>query len=163
MFMLAMAGVSALQAGLQFGQSRKAARAGERNAQIQAASQRIAADQQRRQEFRRERIRRAQMEQAAVSTGTGGSSGLLGAQSALGSLIGGTQAGTNFAELSSNLISANNQQAANAQFRSQMIGAIGGIAKAGVSFAQAGGFSTIFGQNDDVFSAGGPDPFETGF
>lgn len=149
-------GVSAIQGVLGAGEASKQRKLAREQQRVQVASEQVAANQQRRQEFRRERVRRAQMEQAAQATGTVGSSGLLGAQSALGSLIGGTQAQTRFGELSSNLISANQQAAANSQFRSQMINAVGGLVQGGLSAAGSFGGG---GSKPDVFDLGGTDPF----
>lgn len=154
----------AISAATAYGQSRQAStqrKMQRENQRVQEVSESVSRNQQRRQQFRRERIRRAQLEQQAQTTGTGGSSGLLGAQSAIGALAGGTQAGERFGELSANIISANNQRAADAAFRSQVIGAVGGLAQTGVGAAR--GFSGGGNQGDVFDFDEGVDPFETGF
>jgi hypothetical protein len=100
---------------------------------ISATQQRIDASRQARSNLRQERIRRAQIEQAAVNTGTSGSSGELGSSSAIGTFAGATQAATRQQESFANRISQNNQAVADSRFRAQIAGGITDLFSSGVS------------------------------
>lgn len=149
---LALTAVSAV-AGVQ--QQRKASRAAKRSAREQEKAQqqqRALQHQQRREEqreqLRAERIRRAQIQQAAMNTGTYGSTGLLGAQSSISSQFGSNMGSLAGMAMHGDAIGAFNQNAANYMTQSNqhmananMWGQVGSLSSA--AFSATGGFSAL--------------------
>lgn len=84
--------------------------------------------QNRRQQVRDERVRRAQIMQGSQNTGASQSSGELGSTSALGTLISSNVASLSRQENSSNAISSWTQSAADHDLSSQQWSGIGSIA-----------------------------------
>ncbi len=109
---------------------------------IEGAQTENNAVESRRQRIRENRIRRAQMLAAAENTGTTGSSGQIGAVSALNTNLGGLVANAAGNTQANKSISSNLQRAANFQTQSNTIGAWTNTIQQGFS-----GFSTIFDQN----------------
>lgn len=110
----------------------------------------------KRQQLREERIRRAQIEQASVNQGVGGSSGEAGAISALG-----VQAGTNIGainqgQMAAQGISNSMTSAAQSQQKAQIAGGVASLA--GTIFSGSGGFETIFGTGTTINP---PPPIQT--
>lgn len=104
---------------------RKARNAQQDAADTQSAQQKQEQLDQQRQQIRQQRIRTAQIQQAAANTGTSMSSSEAGSTSAIG-----TNAGANIATLSSrmntaNAISSDNQKAANSMASAGTWNAIG--------------------------------------
>lgn len=128
--------------------ARDAAAAQKRMAREQEAVNAQRAAQERRQQIREERVRRAQILQSSENLGTGGSSGEFGALSSLTSTLS-SNIGANTSSLASaSRISALSQQSADAQSRglqaqntAQMWGQVSGFGKS--IFSQAGGFNTL--------------------
>lgn len=155
---LAIIGLSVAAAGtvLNYSQQKKSQRlqekaAGEQrkaNAQ-QSALQDQQSAQERRQQVREERVKRAQIMNQAALTGTGGSSGELGATAGMSSQLGSNMGFNQSMILGGQQISGFMQNSANYQTqaqsasnRGQMFGQIGGLGSS--LFAQAGGWKTIF-------------------
>ena len=104
-------------------QARKQAKAEKEGRDIDLAQGEINNAQARRQAAREKRIRLARLKSSSENTGTGGSSGLLGAQSALGASFGGVLADQSTAQNSAEGLTAASQRAADARSRSAAIGA----------------------------------------
>lgn len=115
--------------------------------EVRAQNMQRAADE-RRQQAREERVRRARIEQSAENSGTSGSSGELGALGALSTNFSVNQ-GTNIGAQASaqrqsifNTAAAGYQSAAQQnQFNSQVWGQVSSFG--GSIFQQAGGFNTL--------------------
>lgn len=122
---VAVAGASAYE---QAKQSKAAAKDRKEAGKVSQAEQAAAQNQSRRQQIREERVRRAQITQASVNTGVSGSSGELGSQSALGSLISGNIAAGSRQQNSANAIGSLQQSAADKDLKGAMWGAVGGVA-----------------------------------
>lgn len=95
---------------------------------VSQAETTIQRNENRRQQIREERVRRAQVLQGSQNTGVSESSGELGATSALGTLIGSNVATQARQANSSNAISSWNQSAANSDLASQQWAGIGNVA-----------------------------------
>lgn len=108
-------------------QAKSAAKERKKAGQISQAEQAAQQTQNRRQQLREERVRRAQITQASVNTGVSGSSGELGSQSALGSLISGNLAASSRQQASANVIGDAMQSAADSDVSAAKYGAISGI------------------------------------
>lgn len=108
-------------------QASAAAKDRKRAGQVSQAEQAAQQTANRRQQIREERVRRAQIVQSSVNTGVSGSSGELGSQSALGSLISGNVAATSRQVNSSAAIGNLQQNAADADLKGATWGAIGSI------------------------------------
>jgi len=95
--------------------SKDAARAQNRANDVATAEGQVQDINARRQRARQERIRRSQIQQAAVNTGTTGSSGSLGAQSALATNVAAANASSRGSQLSAQGITNFQNQAAQYQ------------------------------------------------
>lgn len=155
---LAIVGLAVAAAGtvLSYTQQQRAQRqqeqaAGEQrkgNAQ-QSALQGQQAAQERRQQVREERVKRAQIMNQATLTGTGGSSGELGAtagmSSQLGSNIGFNQSAIQGGQAITGFMQKSADYQTQAQSSSNLGGMFGQVAGLGSGlFQQAGGWKTIF-------------------
>lgn len=109
-------------------QAKAAAKDRKKAGQVSQAEQAAQQTQNRRQQIREERVRRAQITQASVNTGVSGSSGELGSQSALGSLISGNLAATTRQQNSANAIGSFSQSAADKDVSAAGWGAVSGAA-----------------------------------
>lgn len=125
--------VSAATTISQASQARKAARAQREAGEINAAGQAIEDRTARRRALRESRIRRAIIENSAAQSGALGSSGLIGATSALESNTGASIANQESQRLTSEAIGRQNQIAADAESRFDQIGAFGKLVNQGVS------------------------------
>lgn len=112
---------------VSYDQNKKAQAAQEEAKEISSAQQKAEAIRARRQSARQARVRRAQIEQAAANTGTGGSSGELGAVSAIASQQAGVASYLTGSEVAASAISAQNQRAADSNFRSQLSGQVASL------------------------------------
>lgn len=106
----------------------------------------------RRQQIREERVRRATILQSSENTGVTASSGQLGAMSALGAQVGNNISNINRQESSANTITNLNQSAANADYRGSQAAQIGSFA--GTVFGTAASYR--------LSSTGGTTPATTG-
>lgn len=112
--------VSAVGTAVSYDQNKRSVAAQKEGREINSAQQRAADIRQRRNQARQARVRRAQILQSSANTGTGGSSGELGAMSSLQSK---QDAGSSFlfgSEVAASAISSSNQRAADSQFRSNL-------------------------------------------
>lgn len=148
--------ISAGSAAVSYTQQRKAGKDAERSAQEQrkaraeqSAMQTQQFQNERRQQLREERIRRAQIMNSAAQTGTAGGSGEMGALGALSTNLGANMGQNQSMLQSGQLITGFNQRAADFSSMAQshnnkasMWGNIGGLGQN--MFNQAGGFKTIF-------------------
>lgn len=125
--------VGAASSVAQAAQARKAARAQEEAGEISSAQQEIQDRVERRKVAREARIRRAIIEQSAVTSGAEGSSGELGAKSALDSNVAASFANQSSQRAASQGITRQNQIAADAESRFDTIGAFGGLVQQGLS------------------------------
>ena len=129
-------------------QQKKAGAAQEEAQDISTAQQKSVDLANRRQQIREERIRRAQIEQAAANQGAGGSSGEAGAISAIGSQVGSNIAsisqGQKAAEGIGNAMSA----AAGSTQRAQVAQGVANLS--GTIFQASGGFDSIFGGGSGI-------------
>jgi hypothetical protein len=113
---------------------------------VQQAEQTAVKNDNRRQQIREERVRRASIIQASQNTGVSESSGQLGATSALGSLISGNLASTSRQANSSNAIGGHLQSATNLDAKVSTWGQIGAFS------------SSIFGMAAGSAASGGGSP-----
>lgn len=113
---------------VSYDQNKRSMAAQEESQEISSAQQKSEAIRARRQSARQARVRRAQIEQAAANTGTGGSSGELGAVSAIASQQAGVASYFAGSEVAASAISAQNQRAADSAFRSQLAGQVANLA-----------------------------------
>lgn len=130
---------------------RNVSRANSENKKTQAEQKALNAQKaanERRQQIREERVRRAQVEQSAENTGVAGSSGELGAVSGLTTQLG-ANIGTNLGQLQG-VQNINNYSQAAADFstaanrnQSDASSAASIFSLAGNVFQGAGGFSTL--------------------
>jgi len=112
-------------------QAQDAAASDRRKAAKQTAKQReLAAQEQRRQKAREERVRRAQIIQSAASTGTTGSSGELGAIGSIGTQF---QAGAGFAANQAALGASASSYLQRASDRDTSAGMFGLVADLGIT------------------------------
>lgn len=102
----------------------------------------------KRQQLREERIRRAQIEQASVNQGVGGSSGEAGAISALGVQTGTNIGAINQGQMAAQSISNSMTSAAQSTQKAQIAGGVASLA--GTVFSGAGGFNTIFSSDTSI-------------
>lgn len=113
-------------------QARKATKARRESQAIQTAGENIRDKMARRRAAKEERIRRARLVQASTTGGTTGSSGEIGATSALGANFASATAQQSASRGISQGISAANARGADAQSRGATIGAFGKIAQQGL-------------------------------
>jgi hypothetical protein len=135
-------GVTADGADKQRKAAHKSMAAQEKIQSEQRASNAASSARERRQQIREERVRRARVEQAAVNTGVAGSSGELGALSALSTNLN-SNIGANLGRIqTADNISIFQQDAANAQDQARSAGnymQLGqSIFNIGMSFAGGG-------------------------
>ena len=101
-----------------------------------------------RKKIREERLRRAKIVQQSINTGVSGSSGELGAVSALGTNVGDVVGASRGASVAADRVSALNQKAADHTFKANQIGHTVGLFNAGI-----GTFGKIVGSgNSNLFS-----------
>lgn len=131
----------------------RAAREQERANGVTIAQQAQQAAQERRQQIREERIKRASILQQSENMGTANSSGETGALGGMKTHLGSNLGFNQSAIMAGQQISGFNQNAANfmqsaqtAQGRAGMWGQVSGIG--GNIFGQAGGWQTLFGNNN---------------
>lgn len=125
--------VSAATGIAQAAQARKAAKAQREASEISAAGQAVQDRVARRRALRETRIRRAIIENSAAQSGALGSSGVIGATSALESNTGASIANQESQRLTSVAIGRQNQIAAQAESKFDQIGAFGKIVNQGIS------------------------------
>lgn len=140
---LAVAGASAYE---QNKQAKEAAKERKQANKVAQAEQSAVKNDNRRQQIREERVRRASIIQASQNTGVSESSGQLGATSALGSLISGNLASSSRQANSSNAIGGHLQKATNYDAKAATWGQIG-------SFS-----SSIFGMAAGAAASGNDSP-----
>lgn len=125
--------VTAASTVAQVAQARKSAKAQKEARAQSTAGQMIQDRAERRRAMRDARVRQAMIENSAVTSGAEGSSGEIGATSALNSNLGSSVANQTSQQLTAQGISAANQRAADAQSRFDTIGAFGKVANQGLS------------------------------
>lgn len=145
--------VAAGSAYMQYKQGQKAARLQKKAAATSSAEQRAQQQAALRQQVRAERVRKAQIIQASQNDGVTNSSGSLGAQSSLGSMIEGNIASLTRQGNTATAISGYNQGAADATARGNMWGQIGSVASSVGSYAMGTksfktGMGDLFGTGD---------------
>lgn len=113
-------------------QQRKAAAAQKESGAINTASGEAENIAARRRAAREARIRRGRLRAAAQSTGTSGSSGLAGAESALQSNLGAAIAGQRTQELAARGLTAASQRVADAKSNAAIFNAWAGVAMEGL-------------------------------
>lgn len=120
----------------------KSASAQREAGRISSAQQRIEDRNTRREQARQERIRRAQILQSGEALGTTGSSTESGAISSLSTQVSANSARLEGQSTAAQAITAQNQNAANAQ----VVGTLGrGVQTLGSqAFSEAGGFDELF-------------------
>ena len=122
-------------------ESRKAGKAQRQSMEIQQRQADIQAARSRYATVRQSRMTRGAMEQAAVSQGVSGSSGILGAAAGLQAATA-SELGTSLTlQGLSQQATAANQAAASAQSNAAIWGAVGGLS--GSIFSDLGGFGTL--------------------
>lgn len=124
-------------------QQSKARRARAEAGRVQGASETVRNRLERRRLARQERIRRARLVSEAESSGATGSSGLIGAQSALGANFGASVAGQTAQTLATRGVSAALQREADAVSRSAQISGFTSLVNKGISLGADAG---IFGE-----------------
>ena len=151
--------ISAGGAIMSYQQQQKAQSASQRAARDQRRAQGVAtaqnaqqAAQERRQQIREERIKRASILQQSENTGTATSSGEVGSLGGMQTHLGANLGFNQGAFMAGQQISGFNQSSANhmqtaqsAQGRAGMWGQVSSIG--GSIFGQAGGWQTLFGNN----------------
>ena len=113
-------------------QARKAAKARREATAVSTAGENVRDKIARRRGAKEERLRRARLIQASTAGGTEGSSGEIGATSALGANFGAAVASQSMQRGVSQGITAANQKAADATSKGKMIGAWGDLAVEGL-------------------------------
>ena len=122
-------------------ESRKAGKAQRQSMEIQQRQADIQAARSRYATVRQSRMTRGAMEQAAVSQGVSGSSGILGAAAGLQAATA-SELGTSLTlQGLSQQATAANQAASSAQSNAAIWGTVGGLS--GSIFSDLGGFSTL--------------------
>ena len=122
---LAVAAGSAYQAQKQ---SKEAASERKKASNISRAEGESQSAENRRQQIREERVRRATIMQSSENTGVTASSGELGSLSVLGSQVGGNIANISRQDFSAGAITNLNQSAANADYKANQAAQIGQFA-----------------------------------
>lgn len=134
---LAVTGASAIA---QQRQARKQASAEREGRAIEGAMGEINNMSARRKAARERRIKMARLNASANASGVQGSSGQVGAQSALGASFGGAMAGQQTGLQAAQGISAANQRAADARSRSNSIKLWTGVAQKSIGIADDAGW-----------------------
>lgn len=145
---LAALAVASASTVYSIAEQRKAGKAQQEGQDIATAQQKSVDLANRRQQLREERIRRAQIEQAASNQGAGGSSGEAGAISALGSQMGANIASINQGQLAASGISNAMSRAAGATQRAQVAQGVANLS--GTIFQASGGFESVFGGGSGI-------------
>ena len=140
--------VSMASTAYSISENRQAAKKQQEAQDISTAQQKSVDLANRRKQIREERIRRAQIEQAASNQGAGGSSGEAGAISALGSQVGSNIASISQGQVAATGISNAMSRAASATQRSQVAQGVASLS--GTIFQASGGFGSIFGGESGV-------------
>lgn len=122
-----LAAVSLTSTVASMSQQRKAAKAQGKIRNEEAARNTAQQMQERRQQVREERIKRARVMQASENTGTSGSSGEAGAITSIGSQLGANLGFNQGMIESGRRISQYSQEAADAQGRASMFGTLAGM------------------------------------
>lgn len=117
----------------QVAQARKAERAQREARAVSSAGQEIQDRAARRRAIREARVRQAIIEQSAVSSNATGSSGEIGATSALQANLGSSIANQESQRLTAEGITAANDRAAQAESRFEQIGAFNKVVQKGLS------------------------------
>lgn len=125
---------------MQQRQARKEASAQREGRAVEGALGEINNMKARRQAARERRIRVARLTSSANASGVQGSSGQIGAQSALGASFGGAMAGQQTSLMGAQGISAANQRAADARSRSNSIKLWTGLAQKSIGIANDAGW-----------------------
>lgn len=132
--------------GLAYGvdQQEKSASKQRESGRVQRASQKSSDRQALRQRERELRIRQAQLAQAASSTGTGVSSGAIGAASSLNTQYSALQGSLLGQQNAMEAVGQLNDSAAKSQFKSQVGFQVSALASS--AFTQSNAFQNIFAQ-----------------
>ena len=120
--------VSTISSVEQHQQASNVADEREEQVAIRGAEEEVRLAGQRRRNTRERLVREARIRQSAANTGTTGSSGELGSLSILSTNVAANAANVNRGVLTSGALTASAQSEANSIFRSQIAGAVGGIA-----------------------------------
>jgi len=139
---LIAAAVGGTAAGME--ESRKSASQQKDANEQQMNAQKAADADMRRQKFREERVKRAQILQFAEGTGASASSGVEGATSSLGTQVGSSVAFQFGQQQAAQDIGAKRQDAADSAFKSQLFGTVGNLATS--AFTQTDTFKSIFAE-----------------
>ena len=140
--------VSMASTAYSISENRQAAKKQQEAQDISTAQQKSVDLANRRKQIREERIRRAQIEQAAANQGAGGSSGEAGAISALGSQMGANIASINQGQMAAAGISNAMSAAAGHGQKAQVAQGVASLS--GTIFQGAGGFDSIFSSGSGV-------------
>lgn len=121
--------------------------------EISSAQQKQQEAEQRRQAIREQRVRQAQIEQAASNTGSSGSSGEVGAVSGTQTVTGANIAFGQSTALAAQGTSAQMQNAANASLKGQIAGGIAGLGSSAIGLGmQMGAADALFSSKTSVDS-----------
>lgn len=148
---IASLAVSAVGTYMTIKEQQKAVRLQRQANAVSKAEQDAQVAMQRRAQVRQERVRRAEIIASATDSGVGMSSGMLGATSAVGSLVEGNIANISRNKVSSDTANMFNQQAADAQGQARTYQAIASLGGETASFLfrnssdVQGDFHKIFG------------------
>ena len=140
--------VSAASTAYSISENRQAGKKQQEAQDISTAQQKSVDLANRRQQIREERIRRAQIEQAAANQGAGGSSGEAGAISALGAQVGSNIASINQGQVAAAGISNAMSAAAGHGQKAQVAQGVASLS--GTIFQASGGFGSVFGGGSGV-------------
>ena len=138
--------VSAATTVTQMKQAGRAADAQREQNNIQGANQEIQNRVNRRNKIKEARIMRARMEAASQSSNTGGSSGELGASSALSSSLAGSFAAQRTQESAARGITRQSGVIADAQYKSNAAAAWGNVFQQGLEMANEEGWLKNLGK-----------------
>lgn len=142
-----VAATSVVTGVMQYSNAKKASKERKEANAIATASQQNEAAASRRKAIREARIRRAMILQSSENTGSGSSSGALGAASVIGTNLGSNNAQSLGQTAAATGINARTQRAANYDYRGQMWGAIGGAVTSGLSAFQSPTMSDWYKEN----------------
>lgn len=134
-------------------QAKAAARSQKEASDIASAAAQNSEADKRRQIARQQRIRTAQIEQAASNTGTSQSSGELGSLASLSTNAGAALASMSGQTAAANGIGAANQNTLNAQSKAQTASSVGQVASSVTSMAQGAYFSNFSNAFGSLFSS----------
>lgn len=128
-------GVSAATGLVQIQQGRKANKAAREGRAVDTANQKIQNNIERRRRIKEARLQRARINADSNTSGVTGSSGQIGANSALNSNLAFSLSGQSTQVLAAEGITKANQTQSSAITKAKAAGAFGGLLQSGIDFA----------------------------